>query len=130
MRTVRSYLSIAAAGLLALSAGCASTSRLSPPSDAGTTVIVRNNNFSDMNVYIISTGGARTRVGFAPGEATTSFVLPASAGSVRIVADPVGGTVVARSGELSVNPGDTIDFTIEQNVALSMATVRGSEDAR
>ena len=128
MRTVRNYLSITAAALLVFSAGCTSTSRLSPPSDAVTTVIVRNNNFNDMNVYIISIGGARTRLGFAPGETTTSLVLPASAtssGSVRIVADPVGGTVVARSGELSVNPGDTIDFTIEQNVALSMATVRG-----
>ena len=133
MRAITHYFSVAA-GLFALTAGCASTaSRLSPSSNVETSVIVRNNNFSDMNIYVVSAGGVSTRLGFVPGQRSARLKLPAwtiTTGSVRIAADPIGSTAVVSSEPLSVMEGDVITFSIEQNVALSMATVRASAMAR
>jgi hypothetical protein len=42
---------------------------------------------------------------------------------VRIIAVPIGGSGVARSDNLSISPGETIVFTVQQHLAASSATV-------
>jgi hypothetical protein len=126
MRPFRIPLTLAAA-LITTTAACASVGRGPAANGGATTLVVRNHNLSDMNVYAVSAGGARVLLGFAPGETTTRFTLPETAtdaGSLRLTADPIGGFGVARSGPLVVDPGARVTFTVEQDLALSVATVR------
>jgi hypothetical protein len=90
-------------------------------------LVIRDHNFNDMDVYAAGPRGARIRVGFAPGETTTRLPLPPSlvgVGTLRLTADPVGGFGAARTDPLVVTAGDTVTFTIEQDLGLSVATVR------
>ena len=79
-------------------------------------VQVENQSFSDMTIYALSQSSARVRLGLAVGNTTQVFSLPAflvgQGGTVRFVADPVGGNHRPVSEELTVEPGDTIGLTI------------------
>ena len=128
MRSIRNNLIIVAAGFAMLTTGCAALSRRSAPADAATTLIVRNNNFDDMNVYAVDDAGLTTRLGFARGETKTTLTVPrwvvGGATSLRVYAYPVGGASPISSGLLSVTAGDVITFMIEHDTALSTAMVR------
>jgi hypothetical protein len=120
-------LFLATAALGATTSGCArhrAETEVSP--DAVTEVRVVNQNFSDMDVFATRSGGLRIRLGTVTGHSTATFKLPrgwAAFSPIRITADPIGGRGVARSGKLSVSPGETIVFRIEQHLASSTATV-------
>ena len=111
----RSIRSIWVVGALALAA-CGGKS-----SPAGTTpnnpavLEVENRGFADMVIYAIS-GSQRLRLGLATGNSTKSFTIPNSilrgAGTLRFLADPVGGTRTPVSDELTVQPGQVVTLTI------------------
>lgn len=89
-------------------------------------LVVQNENFYDMDVYVVSEGVA-TRVGDVTGNSTARFRLDPSffpANELRIVATPVGGNGRAFSGPLNVAPGQTIRFTIGPTLRQSSATIR------
>lgn len=80
-----------------------------------------------MNVYAISESGFPRRLGMAGGLRSTTFTLPYetfASGSVNIVAVPIGGFGAAGSGAASVQSGQTLKFTIEQNLNLSTVMLR------
>ena len=68
-----------------------------------------------MVVYAVN-GTQRIRLGLATGNSTKSFPIPAylirGAGTLRFLADPVGGTRAPVSEEVTVQPGDIITLTI------------------
>lgn len=104
---------------------CAPAGVLSHP--AGATLEVENHNFADMNVYAISENGFPRRLGMTGGLGSTTFALPYTtfvSGSVSIVAVPIGGSGAAGSGSVSVQSGQTIQFTIEQNLNMSSVMLR------
>ena len=76
---------------------------------------VENRGFADMVVYAIS-GGQRVRLGLANGNSTKSFTIPRTlirgAGTLRFLADPIGGSRSPISEELVVQPGDIVTLTI------------------
>ena len=80
-----------------------------------TTIDVQNQGFNDMTIYAI-VGGARTRLGIAPGNRTTTLTIPAYLVSVttflRFVADPIGGNRTPVTEEMDVSPGDQIVMII------------------
>ena len=87
---------------------------------------VRNNNFLDMDVYAVSAGLA-TRVGTVTGNTTKNFILDASMADgqdFRIVATPIGGNGRASTGNVSVSPGQLIDFTIGSTLRNSSVFIR------
>jgi hypothetical protein len=88
-------------------------------------VTVKNDNFLDMDVFSVSNGVA-TRLGTVSGTTTRSFVLdPAvTATGVRLVASPIGGNGRASSGQLTVGPGQTIEFHIGTILSNSSAYIR------
>jgi hypothetical protein len=91
------------------------------------TIEVKNDNFADVNVYAIVEGGVARRLGTVTGNTAGKFSLRASeipTGTVRLVADAIGGAGRASSGPLLVNGGGTIVFTIAPALAQSSATVR------
>lgn len=122
--------SVAVASLLLsiASAGCHHGGFSNPP--AGTQgavgLVVQNQNFYDMDVYVVSEGLA-TRVGDVTGNSTGRFTLDPSffpSNELRVIATPVGGNGRASSGALNVAPGQTISFTIAPVLRQSSATVR------
>jgi hypothetical protein len=76
---------------------------------------VENRGFADMVIYAVR-GGQRTRLGLANGNSTKAFTIPASliraSGSLRFLADPIGGRRSPISEEMLVQPGDIVTLTI------------------
>lgn len=76
---------------------------------------VENRGFADMVIYAV-TGAQRIRLGIATGNSTKAFplsnALVRSSGSLRFLADPIGGTRSPISEEMVVQPGDIVTLTI------------------
>ena len=111
-RFIRPTLVVAVAAL----AGCAGRSRPAQPETQSEAVLeVENRGFADMVIYAVS-GSQRIRLGLATGNSTKSFTLPRtlirSAGALRFLADPIGGTRTPISEEMVVQPGDVVTLTI------------------
>jgi hypothetical protein len=127
-------------GLLALSAACSAsreptvapapkadeTAAGAPESEReGIPVQIDNQNFSDMNIYVV-TGGQRLLLGPAGGLTKTTLTIPAGAARsnsrVRLVADPIGGAEPISTPLLVVPRGQSIFWTIGSDPATSTAT--------
>jgi hypothetical protein len=90
-------------------------------------LVVDNNNVSDFDVFLVQGNGTRSRLGTVDGGQVDSYSLQSglwTGPTVGIVATPIGGFGAARSGPLTVDPGDTITFTIQPNLGTSFATVK------
>lgn len=118
----------AALVLSLVTAGCHRGGFTNAPEGAQGAVglVVQNQNFYDMDVYVVSEGVA-TRIGDVTGNSTARFRLDPSffpSNELRVVATPVGGNGRAFSGPLNVAPGQTIVFTIASVLRQSSATIR------
>jgi hypothetical protein len=120
------------APLVALLLGAAACSRNAPPDLEPDPrfdpipVHVRNDNFLDVNVFVVA-GGMSRRLGQVTGNSEADFSIAwsvASGQSVALMATPIGGRGSAYSGALTVGPGQMIDFRIGSVLRQSMATVR------
>jgi hypothetical protein len=102
-------------GLLAVACGRAAKTGDDPAPRAETAVKVENQNYLDMNVFVVR-GGQRVRLGTVTGLSTQVFMLrpdmigPAS--DVQFEIHPIGGRRNTRSETISVQPGDVIELTI------------------
>jgi len=87
--------------------------------NAVTRVQVENQAFLDMNIYVLSDGGGRRRLGTVTGNTNQTFVIPQDvigpANSVRFLAEPIGANRAPVSNSLSVRPGQTVTLTIPPN---------------
>ncbi len=92
-----------------------------------TTVRVQNNNWQDVNVYVLRSG-SRFRLGTVPSVTERTFRLPSgldTGGSdVELLADPIGSTRTHATGPILFSPGDQIVWKIENHLPLSSYTVR------
>lgn len=125
-------ITAAAAAVIALAA-CArsgpvrqsSSGDVAPAAAGSITVDVRNDNFADMDVYVVAEG-LPTRLGTVTGNSRGSFRLDASfvpTDQLRVVATPIGGNGRASSGTLLVSPGQTVEFRIAPVLRQSSASV-------
>jgi hypothetical protein len=84
-----------------------------------TRVHVENRAFLDVNVYAITDGGGRQRLGTVTGNTDQEFVIPdyiiGPANSVRFLVEPIGSNRAPISNSLSVQPGQTVTLTIPPN---------------
>lgn len=124
----RGLLGLAAAALLA--GACAHGKAATGGGQVGemeTVLQVSNNNWSDMNVYVVR-GAMRQRLGTVGSLTTSKFKLPryifTSPDPVQLVADPIGGARPYMSPPLLVNPGAVVEWRLENNVNLSSAFIR------
>jgi hypothetical protein len=125
---------ISAAALVALmsSAGCTSSMERTG-SAAGevaandaVSVMVINNNYSDVNVYAVR-GGERIRLGTVTGNNSATLTMDRSiygVNDVSLIAIPIGGFGAARSGRLSLSAGDSVEFRIMPVLDQSSVSVR------
>jgi hypothetical protein len=89
-------------------------------------VHVRNENFLDMNVYVVVSGVAR-RLGMVTGNSAGDFKIGwsvANGQSIVLRAVPIGGNGSVTSQALTVGEGQEIDFKIASTLRQSTAIVR------
>jgi hypothetical protein len=111
-------------GLLTLSAGCgaARSPQAEPaPAEAATQrdetrVQIDNQNFNDMNIYLLKGGDTRVYLGAAAGLTKTTLLIPrenvGGNWEVRLFADPIGAAAPIRTGALLVAPNQSVYWTI------------------
>jgi hypothetical protein len=133
MRTLLAGLT----GLMALSLGCG-TGRTSPEPTPRpdseqatkeprneTVVQIDNQNFNDMNIYLID-AGTRVFLGEVNGLTTGELAIPRAASpsslQVRLLADPIGSSIPITTPSLTVGPGQTVYWTIGSNPSNSFAS--------
>jgi hypothetical protein len=104
-----------------LASGSADSARTSPAIQ----VQVDNQNFSDMNVYLVS-GGARWLVGNVAGMTNATLTVPAGLApadrQVRLRAQAIGGRGATTTPTLIVPPGQQVYWTIGSDPAMSTAS--------
>lgn len=110
---IRTFLLLVLAAVIP---ACASLRQSGPVVEGEpTTVEVRNQNFLDMNVYVLN-GGQRVRLGTVTGLSTRTLELPSSmvfgSATVRFEMNPIGSSARPISQEITVREGDQIVLTI------------------
>jgi hypothetical protein len=126
---MRNYLTSAAFALAFGTVACAPMARNADTGGLGTertTMVVENNNWSDMTVYLLR-DGVRTRLGAVSSMSRSTFVLSnamlAGSGELRVLADPLGSPHKWTSQPILLNPGSQVRFRLENNVSLSTYSV-------
>ena len=114
--------------LLGLSTACgASRSAVATAPEASSndiSVQIDNQNYSDMEIYVVR-GGQRWLIGQAGGLTKTTLTIRNAIrgnGQVRLLADPVGGARPITTPTLVVPPGQSIFWTIGSDPATSTAS--------
>ena len=137
MRTSRASFT-AAAALLLLAAGCArSPAPATSPSPSASAdadearprrpiqVQVNNQNFNDMNVYLLN-NGARWLVGEVGGMTKSTLTIPAGLAPVdyrvRLRGEAIGGGGATTTPLLIVSPGEQVYWTIGTDPTMSSAS--------
>jgi hypothetical protein len=112
---MRTLIMMLVAGIGLTTAGCASARPAATSGQEQTTLVVRNDNYLDHNIYLIR-GADRVRLGTARGLTTTRFVIPAQyvfgVSSLQFLADPIGSRVTPVSDRVNVSPGDEVQLVI------------------
>lgn len=117
--TAAAALAISTSGCAPAAAGSAAESRIDPDPTA---ILVENNNWSDMTVYV-ERAGSRTRLGTVTAATSRLFRLPRAiagiAATFRLIADPVGSREVYVTAPVQVTPGQRVNFSIQNQVNIS-----------
>lgn len=113
---MRSRCALLLLALAAVACHRRATAPLNP--QAETALTVDNQNFLDMNVYLVRSG-QRIRLGMVPGlSKQILMVKPELIGygtEVQVEVHPIGGRGNPISETISVKPGDVIQITIPPN---------------
>lgn len=117
-RPFRTLLLLLLLGLSACATGARRGGGAQIVDEQPTTVRVENQNWLDMNIFVLRGpgGGTRVRLGTVPGASTRVFTIPRSlvfgATTLRFLADPVGSQRTPISNEITVREGDELRLTI------------------
>ena len=80
------------------------------------TMVVDNQGFFDMTIYVLEGGSVRRRLGTATGSSKTRITIPrtlvGSGRDLQFLADPIGGRRNSVSQRIFVRPGDQVVLTI------------------
>jgi hypothetical protein len=125
---IMSHLQAGLIVLLGLSIACGgspSTVASKPePSSNDIPVQIDNQNFSDMDIYVVRSG-QRLLIGQAGGLTKTTLTIRNAVGGdgrVRLLAEPTGGVREITTPTLLVPPGQSIFWTIGSDPATSTAS--------
>lgn len=124
IRVVRTLL---AAVTVATLTGCASLRAAEGPPIAPVMLHVDSHNDQTFDIFAVTPGGDARRIGMVMSFNEGTFKLSrdvTAQGTVRIVAVPIGGFGAASTGPMVVSAGDTINFTIQQMLSASMASIQ------
>ena len=85
-------------------------------------VRVQNDNWLDVNVYILSFSGIRQKLGFARSMTSITFTIPSNFGngaSVYLHVDPIGSEDIFETDQFSVSPSQVVILKVGQNIQHS-----------
>jgi hypothetical protein len=103
----------------------APSTRQEEPAPRGIPVVIDNQNFSDMTIYLLS-GGTRWLLGEVGGFSKGTLQIPTGIArgdaQVRLLADPVGATLPMTTPMLVVPQGQKVYWTIGSDEATSSAS--------
>ena len=123
MRYLRAK-SVVLVGLLSACGASRSNVASSPePSAKAIQVQIDNQNYSDMDVYVLQSG-QRLLVGQAGGLSQTTLTIQnviQGGGRIRLLAQPIGAVRPIRTPTLVVPPGESIFWTIGSDTSTSSA---------
>jgi len=124
MRTTIARPALLALAAMMVMAGCAQNPRYATSEFKTTQVSVQvsNHNWMDVVVYAVSSG-SRSRLGTVTTGMDQRFRIPTSitplSGAFHLEADPVGSNEVFSSGQIMLQPGSRIVWSIENQMGLS-----------
>lgn len=117
-------LTVAACGLFGRQPGTDGADR---SERTAVTVKARNLAWENIHVYAIS-GASWQSLGVLSSQEETTWELSSSLvgnrREIRLAADPVGSTDAFISDPILIEPGDRVEWTIQNNLALSSVFVR------
>jgi|SwirhirootsSR2_FD_contig_41_5060889_length_534_multi_16_in_0_out_0_1 hypothetical protein len=117
---------LAAVTTLSACAPTTTTSGLANAKPTGSELVVENNNWQDMALYVLR-AGSRWRVGSVPSFTKARFVLSETliggTGEIQLMADPIGSSARFVSEPMIVQPGQQVRFRLENNLAVSSYSV-------
>lgn len=95
--------------------------------DPDITVRVQNNAWSSIHVYAV-TGGQWESLGVVSSQNSSDYTLSRAMlggrGEIRLVADPIGSNQGYFSDPILIEPGDRVEWTLQNNLSLSSVFVR------
>ena len=122
MNRTHKFFSVAALVILGACAPAAEQTRRSDAVRSGTMLMVQNDNWSDVTIYLMR-GSARTRLGSVSAMGRAEFRLPAAyvvgASDVTLQASPVGSNESYISPPILVFPGAQLALTVSSALRLS-----------
>ena len=122
---LRYWRSAVTAAALHLGADAAARFERTEAPHGDTVVQIDNQNFNDMNIYLLDEGN-RVFLGAVNGLSTGTLAIPRAAGSssfrVQLLADPIGSSIPITTPSLSVGPGQTVYWTIGTTASNSFAS--------
>lgn len=93
-----------------------------PPSE----LVVENNNWLDVHVYLVRDGMTMS-LGFMNGPGKAKFELPSIAtlpgAPLQFLVVPIGGAESHLTPQVNINPGDVVELTVQNDLALSSVVV-------
>lgn len=130
-RATRLLALVLVTGAVATSAGCATGGgypgiERDNPASRGILLRVRNNNWHDMRVYVISESGRSTRVGMVTGmsEAVLRIREPVPYGNTRVMLRPIGSRVAHTTQAILLQPGVRAELIVQNQITLSQLIAR------
>lgn len=91
------------------------------------TVHVQNNAWETIHVYALA-GGQWESLGVVSSQNSSDYTIPrgmlGGRSEIRLVADPIGSNQGFFSEPILVEPGDRVEWTLQNNLALSSVFVR------
>ena len=90
-----------------------------------TALIVENNNWQDMALYLLRSG-TKVRIGSVPSFSKARIPLSGAligAGEIQLLADPIGSSRRFVTELIHVQPGQQVLFRLENNLAVSSYSV-------
>jgi hypothetical protein len=110
--------------LMVILTGCAATNQradfISTPDVV--TIQVRNDNWQDINVYILD-GSLKRRLGFVNTAVTKTFIIRENvlhpSGTIRLNAAPIGSRDTFTSEPINIGSGGTIIWEVRQPLNMS-----------
>ena len=91
------------------------------PIEVDVQITIENRNWQDVVVFAIR-GGNRVRLGLVTSQRTETFVVKSEmtrTGQFHLLADPVGSLTTYDSGEVRIEPGDQVRWTLAANLTHS-----------
>ena len=126
--SLRNGLLAAALVAVASAGACAPMAQARGPDGVGqeqTALIVENNNWQDMALYLLRSG-TKVRIGSVPSFSKARIPLSGAligAGEIQLLADPIGSNRRFVTEPINVQPGQQVLFRLENNLAVSSYSV-------